>query len=737
MATPAMTDNSPAVGSISWAEFHIQYEGVEYTVPAGSTDQRWVWWRLIGGVGVVQTGPEVPQDLTDDDVVLFANKEGSAIRIQSATLIDGELIVDGTVAAKKVATDVMVANEVFSREAYLGTVAAEKIAAGDILAAVGILGSLAVGNITIAPAKGVPGEVGYDPGGIVIPQNTGGAIILPADGSPAKFVGTVVTKDLTVDGGMALNGLANYINGRFVLGSGTPDPSAPTDLGYTMFNKSLGKLNTTSYVGWSRGLAKTTSGHYATVVPLSPDSSRKELRIFDPVTKNITGTVHSDDAVLDMLGVTAIGNTIFVVGQRWNATASENQWRIHSYNTSGVLQNTVWLDNEAGNRLTTATYYGMAIAADPDGSNLWVARIQPNGKVAFYCYASNLNSGTPNDNWVTDNTDNNYLSGAFFVGTADFGGSGPASYRYVLGGRFGTSTQQAAYIDTGAKEAANTFGFNYVDGLIWDGAKFVTLDWDSSGPYLSTLSLNKTDITVYAQHDWTNTAGTKRSMPSSVTSRLIPKRSWPTLTVPAPPKTGSGADVASRVNLYLDTDAVTRLLTTVTTGLAATVVAAAFNGTGIAPKVTPATTDFVIADSTGAIESALGNISLKGDGSWKLGDLLGTGDGRLTFPISAVQTPTGTTYTGGQVTFVRQGNIVRAFGYVQRDTGFSTTSHPVPGISIPVGFRPAAGITGKAYVAYGSTSTYRPRFFTDGVMEIQQSAAISVFQTFDEMWVAA
>lgn len=737
MAVPAMTNNSPQLGDIAWAGFTIQYNGVGYQIGPGSTSQRWVWWRY--SINTIQAGPDIPVDLTDDDLVLFGNKNGIAIRVQSSTLIDGELVVDGSILARAVSAEVMVANEVFSREGYFGSIGVEQLKSGSLEAQIALLGSLGVGNITIAPARGVVGDADYSPGGILIPQNTGGAILLPADGSPAKFVGTVETKNLTVEGGLNLNGLANFINGKLVLGSGTPDPIGQTELGYTMFPKNGGKLNVVSYDNSSRGVAKTTSGHYATVIPWGQNkgsSGLAELVIMDPVTKNVTKTLTQTGEDLAFKSVTAVGNVFYVLGLRWDAVAGAAEFRIHAYNTDGTLASSRWINDTTGARLTSAGLdWGSAISSEGDGTHLRVARLQANGRLQLWRFP--INSATPDDFALSPSgTGATYLSGSMYVGKADFGTTADDAMA-VVGVGFGGAYRMAAFsLVTGAEVPANSFGTSALDGLLWDGTQFVTLDWDTTGAWLSLLSTTKVDTTIYAQHDWTNAAGTKRSKPTTVASRLIPKRTWPTLVAPAPPKTGNAPDIADRVNLYLDTDNVTKLLTTVTTGAVTTVIATALSGTGIAPKLATDLTDFAATDATGALESVLQNISLKGDGAWKLGELIGTNDGRFKFPISSVQTPTGATYTG-QITFVRQGQVVRAFGYVDRASGFNATSHLVPGITIPVGWRPAATVIGKAYPVWNAAGSYRYRFQPDGTVEVQQSVAIAAFETFDEMWIVA
>lgn len=60
MAIPALTNNSPVAGSIAWGAFNIQYNGVGYSISAGSTSERWTWWRYNGGSSVIEAGPTIP-----------------------------------------------------------------------------------------------------------------------------------------------------------------------------------------------------------------------------------------------------------------------------------------------------------------------------------------------------------------------------------------------------------------------------------------------------------------------------------------------------------------------------------------------------------------------------------------------------------------------------------------------------------------------------------------------------
>lgn len=78
----------------------------------------------------------------------------------------------------------------------------------------GLTFPLQIGEITIDEA-----------GGITVPNPTGTPTQLPADGSEAVFAGSVRTGDLTVNGGLTVNGAENDINGTLRLTNTFRDPT--------------------------------------------------------------------------------------------------------------------------------------------------------------------------------------------------------------------------------------------------------------------------------------------------------------------------------------------------------------------------------------------------------------------------------------------------------------------------------------------------------------------------------
>lgn len=149
MAIPAVQHNTPSPGYITWAAFNIQYNGVSYAVPTGNTAERWVWWRYNGGGTntVLEAGPDVPADLTDDDIVLFGNKNGLAVRIQSTSFIDGELIVDGTIVADALAANTITGDKLAANSVTADTVAANAIGADALAANIILTSRISAGGV--------------------------------------------------------------------------------------------------------------------------------------------------------------------------------------------------------------------------------------------------------------------------------------------------------------------------------------------------------------------------------------------------------------------------------------------------------------------------------------------------------------------------------------------------------------------------------------------------------------
>jgi hypothetical protein len=73
-----LTANSPSNGSIAWSNLHVVLEGIDYTINAGNTAQKYVWFikpaSYIVGTDTVTllTGPTIPT-LGPKDALIFIN----------------------------------------------------------------------------------------------------------------------------------------------------------------------------------------------------------------------------------------------------------------------------------------------------------------------------------------------------------------------------------------------------------------------------------------------------------------------------------------------------------------------------------------------------------------------------------------------------------------------------------------------------------------------------------------
>jgi len=118
-------DNTPLLGYISWSGCHIVYNGIDYSIDDGSTNMKYVWWDYDYPT-VFQTS-DVISDLTDDDAMVFFNKNGTHLTVPTATIIEGGLIVP-----ESILTDALAANSITSSKILAGAISAQHIAAGAV-----------------------------------------------------------------------------------------------------------------------------------------------------------------------------------------------------------------------------------------------------------------------------------------------------------------------------------------------------------------------------------------------------------------------------------------------------------------------------------------------------------------------------------------------------------------------------------------------------------------------------
>lgn len=134
MPKPQLTANSPGAGQIAWASFSISFSGCQFSFAAGSTADKFVWWIFptasVPGTsytGVLATGAVLPTTLTSDDLVLFVNRAGTPINVQSANVVDGSLVVTESIVGDAIQVNTLDAGRIKA-----GTITAQQIKAGSV-----------------------------------------------------------------------------------------------------------------------------------------------------------------------------------------------------------------------------------------------------------------------------------------------------------------------------------------------------------------------------------------------------------------------------------------------------------------------------------------------------------------------------------------------------------------------------------------------------------------------------
>lgn len=129
MALPVITNNAPSAGYISWTAFGMEFGGVGYAVSAGNTNKAFTYWSYNGGSPLVVSTDTMPTALANEDYFLFLNKLGIGMFVDSAQVIDGSTIVNGSIYAAAIA-----ANQISAGHIVAGTIDASKIVADTITA---------------------------------------------------------------------------------------------------------------------------------------------------------------------------------------------------------------------------------------------------------------------------------------------------------------------------------------------------------------------------------------------------------------------------------------------------------------------------------------------------------------------------------------------------------------------------------------------------------------------------
>lgn len=130
-------NNSPQAGYIRWQDVKISYKGQVYNIANGSTDFIYVYWKYSDPRSFY--GSDVFPTLGADDLMVFLNKNGVHVKVPTATVLDGSLIVPESIltdalSANVVTSDKIASNAITTDKLSANAVGANIIASGAVLA---------------------------------------------------------------------------------------------------------------------------------------------------------------------------------------------------------------------------------------------------------------------------------------------------------------------------------------------------------------------------------------------------------------------------------------------------------------------------------------------------------------------------------------------------------------------------------------------------------------------------
>lgn len=570
MALPSVTNNSAggatgtAPGYIYWQGFNIQYLGGSYSIPAGNTSERWVWWRYNGGGANtrLEAGADVPADLTDDDIVLLGNKAGIAVRVQSTSFVDGELLVDGSVIADALAVNAVNAKNADIESLWSAMLQADYVQAGFVLT-----GAIQIGDV------GTPNPItisGTD--GLVLPQPDGGEVRLPVDGTAARITADLIATSLSVKDDLTINGLGQ-VNGQIDLAQGVSTPKVAPVISqeWPSITTALGD-GTTDNGNVYNALESHHSDPSLMVTAISLFGSGIRLLRRSNGALGQIGDPTSGKAWVKNFnawgGICRIGSSYYVAG----SDPTRHNTYVYRINA------TTW-DKDAEILWAPDTYTDKTIRLVTDGTDVGVIwTIPSSGNLTIRWYKSDL-SGRPTTTGRTADSTLVAAIGNQNVGGAVWGDTGIGGTRlwvamkdtgsvYSFNPASNYARSAAFSEEFAAAGGAKICGMMYDDqqgrmisidnyGRLWTYSKFVkattiqaanTFYDGDTGVYPTGTVINGTDVGGTA-------SPTHETLPSSTRTFNLRARAWPVFECPPPPdekvQDATRVDKANRLGLYI------------------------------------------------------------------------------------------------------------------------------------------------------------------------------------------
>lgn len=92
-----LTDNTPSAGYVTWSQFRVHYDGVEYLVATGNSNKTYLWWDKTTPL-VMQESNTRPT-LLDEDCLIAMNLSGTGYKLIMEEYLRGGVFAAGSIRA--------------------------------------------------------------------------------------------------------------------------------------------------------------------------------------------------------------------------------------------------------------------------------------------------------------------------------------------------------------------------------------------------------------------------------------------------------------------------------------------------------------------------------------------------------------------------------------------------------------------------------------------------------------
>lgn len=149
-----LTNNSPAAGSIAWADLHVVFNGTDYAITNGNTALKYVYFTATLTPTTLKFSATKPV-LADGDVLLFINESGVARNMLSDTnasmprIVATNAIDSDSIASGAVERDAIKNGEIVAGKLGAGAINASTLFGSKVIAT-GAIADSAIGSTQIA-----------------------------------------------------------------------------------------------------------------------------------------------------------------------------------------------------------------------------------------------------------------------------------------------------------------------------------------------------------------------------------------------------------------------------------------------------------------------------------------------------------------------------------------------------------------------------------------------------------